>query len=94
MSCQGGQCLCPSGSNWFWSPYSNKCVGCPSGWTIYTDRCYYYTSTTTTWDGAKTTCQNAGGYLIIIDDNSEYSRLVSFYQASGAAALWVIIFIH
>ena len=91
LSCQGNQCLCPSGSQWFWSPYSTKCVQCPSGWTIYTDRCYYYTSATTTWSGANSICTNAGGYLIIIDDNTEYSRLVSFYQSSGAAALWVFI---
>ena len=89
MSCQSGQCLCPSGSQRFWSPYSDKCVQCPAGWTIYTDRCYYYTTATRTWSGAQAYCQSVGGYLMIVDDDSEYSRLVSFYSSSGAGSLWV-----
>ena len=90
LSCQDGKCLCPTGSQWFWSPYSKKCVSCPTGWTVYTDRCYYYTKNTTTWPNAKNFCQLAGGYLIIVDDNSEYNRLVAFYKASGATSLWVL----
>ena len=89
LSCQSGLCRCPAGSTWFWSTYSSQCVSCPAGWTVYIDRCYYYTTATDTWSGAQSQCQSAGGYLIIVNDQSEYDRLVAFYQSSGAPALWV-----
>ena len=90
LSCQGSQCLCPTGSLWFWSPYSNKCVQCPAGWSIYTDRCYYYTTQLVTWSEARDACKSYGGYLIIVDDNTEYNRLITFYKETNLFSVWVL----
>ncbi|XP_078323034.1 snaclec rhinocetin subunit beta-like [Crassostrea virginica] len=64
-------------SGWKYYLEENKCR---PDWVPYNGHCYLYVdSVKDTWFGAKTRCNELGGYLVEIDDEDENTWLVSTF---------------
>ncbi|XP_026181972.1 lactose-binding lectin l-2-like [Mastacembelus armatus] len=48
---------------------------CPSGWTEYKDRCFFYVPKVTSWPDAQKNCQSLGGNLASVRDKDEYGAI-------------------
>ncbi|XP_041636037.1 type-2 ice-structuring protein-like isoform X2 [Cheilinus undulatus] len=48
-----------------------RCKACPSGWTLWSHRCYLYVSSPLTWAQAERNCQAKGGNLVSVHSNGE-----------------------
>ncbi|XP_006161116.1 C-type lectin domain family 17, member A isoform X2 [Tupaia chinensis] len=46
-------------------------VTCPDGWLPFEGKCYYFSITTKSWDGARTFCQENYSHLVIISSPAE-----------------------
>nr|XP_056723081.1 CD209 antigen-like protein C [Euleptes europaea] len=56
---------------------ASACKMCPEGWLMHRGQCYYFHEQSMHWSLAKTFCENQGGYLVSINDNSEQMFLQS-----------------
>ncbi|XP_026181160.1 ladderlectin-like isoform X2 [Mastacembelus armatus] len=48
---------------------------CPSGWTDYKDRCFFYVPKVTSWPAAQKNCQSLGANLASVRDKDEYAAI-------------------
>ncbi|XP_026181490.1 ladderlectin-like isoform X1 [Mastacembelus armatus] len=48
---------------------------CPSGWTEYKDRCFFYVPKLTSWPDAQKNCQSLGANLASVRDKDEYAAI-------------------
>ena len=72
-----------------WSSDLNKCLNCPSGFTVSNGHCYYVSTGFSTWSAANSYCTSVGGYLMVLNTNSERDLLVSYYNSVGGVDLYV-----
>uniref|UniRef100_A0A2K6UWB0 C-type lectin domain containing 17A n=1 Tax=Saimiri boliviensis boliviensis TaxID=39432 RepID=A0A2K6UWB0_SAIBB len=47
-------------------------VTCPEGWLPFESKCYYFSPTTKSWDGARMFCQENYSHLVIINSFAEH----------------------
>ncbi|XP_017375761.1 C-type lectin domain family 17, member A isoform X16 [Cebus imitator] len=48
-------------------------VTCPEGWLPFESKCYYFSPTTKSWDGARMFCQENYSHLVIINSFAEHN---------------------
>ncbi|KAM9686031.1 C-type lectin domain family 17, member A isoform 1-T1 [Trichechus inunguis] len=48
-------------------------VTCPKGWLPFEGKCYYFSSSTKSWDGARIFCQENYSHLVIISSSAEHN---------------------
>lgn len=56
----------------------NENEGCPDGWTVFGQHCYFYNIFKKPWMDAQTTCENLGGHLATIEDYDEDKFIEQF----------------
>lgn len=59
---------------------------CPDEWTVYGQKCYYYSILRKRWVDAESTCEHFGGHLVTIDNINEESYLEMFIMDSRTRA--------
>nr|XP_022322977.1 perlucin-like protein [Crassostrea virginica] len=63
---------------------------CQQDWVPYNGHCYLYVdSVKDTWFGAKTRCNELGGYLVEIEDEDENTWLISTFPVDELGGLTV-----
>jgi hypothetical protein len=88
LYCQNGTCECDSTVR-YWSSVQLTCVGCPSGWTIHKDKCYFVFNNLSTWDDAQAACNSKGANLVTIREQSDFEMVSSYYsQYTNYMFLW------
>jgi hypothetical protein len=89
LSCVNESCQCDSRTS-YWSATRNICVDCPSGWTVYQDKCYFFYNNLSSWDNAQSVCQSEGGNLVSIRTQTDFDMVSSYYaQYTNYANLYV-----
>jgi len=81
---------------YYWSSKFSMCVQCPAGWTLVlvgtVYRCYLYSTTTATFNGARQICQSYGGDLMVMNSVTEYTAVYNSMISETATWYWVGVF--
>nr|XP_035140882.1 C-type lectin domain family 17, member A isoform X14 [Callithrix jacchus] len=56
-----------------WSLLDCSRVTCPEGWLPFESKCYYFSPSTKSWDGARMFCQENYSHLVIINSFAEHN---------------------
>ena len=73
---------------------------CQDGWTVYRNKCFRYFDSPKTWINSELYCQNLGGHLAIIGDESEEQVVRSLithdhdHDLDDDSRSWVWIGLH
>jgi hypothetical protein len=78
LSCENDTCECDSRTS-YWSSIQTICVDCPSGWTIYQDKCYFVYSNLSTWDDAQSMCKSHGSNLVSMRTQADFDMVSGYY---------------
>lgn len=90
--CISGICSCAPpvygqfGGTTIWQPTYSRCMICPYGWTVDTDRCILLSSDFLTHFDAATFCSNNGGRLINLITTDDYN-VAKKYSSRWVGAL-------
>ncbi|XP_035985527.1 galactose-specific lectin nattectin [Fundulus heteroclitus] len=73
------------------SHVAKRATSCPSGWTRYGSRCFYYVGASYTWAQAEAYCVARGGNLASARSSSEYNWLRSYIysRARSYKMTWI-----
>jgi hypothetical protein len=89
LSCVNDTCQCDSRTS-YWSSIQTICVDCPSGWTIYEDKCYFFYNNLSTRDDAQSMCESNGSYLVSVRTQADFEMVSGYYtQFTNNTSLWV-----
>jgi hypothetical protein len=89
LGCMNDTCECDSRTS-YWSTIQTICVACPSGWTIFRDKCYFVYTIRENWDFAQSRCESDGGNLVSIRTQADFDMVSGYYyQYTNNANLWV-----
>jgi hypothetical protein len=78
LSCVNDSCQCDSRTS-FWSSIQAICIDCPSGWTIFQDKCYFAYNNLSNWDDAQFMCESDGGNLVSIRTQADFDMVSGYY---------------
>ncbi|XP_060094339.1 low affinity immunoglobulin epsilon Fc receptor [Heteronotia binoei] len=62
---------------------ASACKMCPEGWHLNRGQCYYFHEESMHWSLAEKFCDDQGGHLVVINDNSEQAFLESKKKVSS-----------
>jgi hypothetical protein len=79
ITCESDE-YCTLTERQFCSQIHNKCIQCPSSWTLNSGYCYYYNNNSNNWIDANLWCAIHGGLLLSILNITEYNYFKNIYN--------------
>ncbi|XP_054455470.1 asialoglycoprotein receptor 1-like [Anoplopoma fimbria] len=67
------------------------CRKCPDSWSLFENKCYFFSSRLQTWSSSRAWCQTQGGDLLIINSEPEQSFVFESSQTlqPSSSRLWI-----
>lgn len=63
-------------------PTDRLCRPCPWDWTLFQEKCYFFSKSQRNWNDSSTTCKEKGAQLVIVDSDEEQVLLVPLSSAA------------
>jgi hypothetical protein len=81
LKCSKENFTCQCQAPWFWSDYDNRCVNCPTNWSLINSYCISPLFPVNGSKNAYDTCRIYNAYQIDLLDYTDYNSYVSMNLA-------------